>query len=190
MVYILSRITISVDDGCQSDLRLSELCLKYGFDLIIYLPVEWHSLAYFKGYKPLSYDQAKYLADIHEIGSHGITHRHLTQIPEHEAKYEIETSKDMLEDLLDVDITKFAAPRGYTNDLLTEFTLKFYEKQRLTREPGLVHIHPDSGANDNKPWQEAITPDTKEIFCHSWELDRFDLWNELEDFFERNRTTS
>lgn len=180
------NLVISVDDGCSSDMRLSELCLKYGVDLIVYLPVEWHSLAYSKGYQPLSYKDALWIADKHEIGSHGITHRYLTHIPEHEATYEIQDSKYMLEDLLNVEIDKFAPPRGYTNDLLTKFTMKFYEKQRLTKEPGLVHIHPDSGANGNKPWLDRITVRTKELFCHSWELDKYNLWDELEGFLDEN----
>lgn len=173
-------MTISVDDGCQDDLRLSDLAQKYGFDLIIYIPVEWRSLAYDKGYTPLTYDEAYSLAKMHEIGSHTVTHRHLTNLPVDEAEREIEESKAMLEQLFNTEVTKFAAPRGYTNDLLTEFTMRFYEKQRLTKAKDLVHIHPESGANDNKPWQDCITVDTKELWCHSWELNKYNLWGELE----------
>lgn len=176
-------MVISCDDGCASDKRLADLCTKYDITCIFYWPVEWHSLAYSKGYAPLSYQDACLIAENHEIGSHGITHRYLTQIPEHEAMYEIEQSKEMLEDIFNVDVERFAPARGYTNDPLTEFTLRFYEKQRLTKEPGLVHIHPDSGANDNKPWIDCITADTKELWCHSYDLDRFNLWDELEEFF-------
>jgi peptidoglycan-N-acetylglucosamine deacetylase len=175
---------ISVDDGCASDVRMAELASRYGIETIFYWPVEWHSLAYSKGYEPLNYKDAREISNNHEIGSHSITHRHLTQIPEHEAKYEIETSKKILEDMLMVKINKFAPPRGYTNETLTKFTELFYEKQRLTKEEGLIHIHPDSGANNNMPWRDCITIDTKELFCHSWELDKYNLWEEVEDLLK------
>lgn len=177
---------ISVDDGSVDDLRLADLAKRYEIELIIYLPCEWQSLAYAKGYEPLTYDAAYALAKQFEIGSHTITHRHLTKIPEEEAKSEIADSKVMLEQLFDTEITKFAPPRGYTNDLLTDFTLSFYEKQRLTKGKDLVHIHPDSGANGNKPWRDSITLDTRELWCHSWELNKYGLWDELEEFLREN----
>lgn len=175
---------LSADDGCASDFRLAELCKKYKVKCIFYWPVDWHSLAYSKGYKPLTYFQAQAIARYFEIGSHTISHRHLTDLPIDEAKYEIEMCKYILGDLFDNYPTKFAAPRGYTNPELTEFTLKHYKSQRLTKEKGLVHIHPDSGVNGNKPWRECINKDTTELWCHSHELDKFNLWKELEDYLE------
>lgn len=181
----MSKIKISCDDGCQSDKRLAELCEKYDIVCMFYWPVDWHSLAYSKGYEPLSYKDAYLIAENHEIGSHGITHRHLTQIPEHEAEYEIQYSKKMLEDMLLIQINSFAPSRGYTNEKLTEFTKLFYKKQRLTKEEGLVHIHPDSGANNNQDWKILIRqPETKEAWCHSYDLDRYELWDQLEDYFK------
>lgn len=177
---------MSVDDGCRSDLRLADLATKYEFDLIVYLPVEWQLLAYDKEYQPLTYDEAYSLAKEFEVGSHTITHRHLTKLPAHEAEEEISESKVMLEQLFNIEVSKFAPPRGYTNDSLTEFTLRFYEKQRLTKGKDLVHIHPNSGANGNKHWLDAITQDTKELWCHSWELDKFNMWDELEDYLRSN----
>ena len=173
---------ISVDDGGASDVRIAALARKYNVQCVFYWPVEWHSLAYEKGYEPLSFLQALEIARDFEIGSHTVTHRYLTQIRESEAKNEIEESKVILQNMFKQPIKKFAPPRGYTNDVLTEFTLRFYEKQRLTKGKGLVHIHPNSGANDNRPWQQRITKDTEELWCHSWELDKYDLWEELEDF--------
>jgi peptidoglycan/xylan/chitin deacetylase (PgdA/CDA1 family) len=174
---------MSVDDGCASDVRIADLASKYEIETIFYFPVEWHSLAYDKGYEPLGYDEAMKISQVHQIGSHTITHRHLTALPEVEAQKEIIGSKFMLERMFQTNITHFAPPRGYTNDKLSEFTLKFYEKQRLTKGEGLVHIHPDSGANYNVPWREyAKSIDVKEIWCHSWELDKYDLWGQLEEF--------
>lgn len=100
------------------------------------------------------------IAAEHEVGSHGVTHRYLTQIPQDQAMWEINESKARLSRMFDRDIVKFAPPRGYTNAELTAVTLKIYKSQRLTKEAGLVHLHPDSGANNNRPWRECINEDT------------------------------
>lgn len=178
------KISLSCDDACSSDVRVAELANKYNVKCTFYIPVEWHSLAHYKGYEPLSYKDALDISKKHEIGSHGITHAYLTQIPRHQAYYEVENSKSMLENLFKTTIKKFAPPRGYTNELITEFTKRFYEKQRLTKADNLVHVHPNSGANDNKPWREAITDKTTEVWFHSWELDKYNLWEELEEWLK------
>lgn len=175
---------MSIDDGCASDVRVAELASKYEIETIFYWPAEWHSLAYDKGYTPLHYGDAYLIAQGFEIGSHGLTHKYLTKIPFEEAAYEIIASKSMLQQLFKVPVNKFCYPRGYANDQLNELVLQHYESYRLTKEPGLVHIHPDSGANDNKPWQECVNEKTKELWCHSYDLDKFNMWNELEQFLK------
>jgi hypothetical protein len=93
----------------------------------------------------------------------------------------------MLERLFKVPVNKFCPPRGYTNEDLTEFTLEHYDSQRLTKGKGLVHVHPNSGANNNMDWREyAKTIDVKELWFHSWELDKYDLWEQLEEYLKEN----
>lgn len=182
---------LSVDDGCASDLRVADLAKKYEIETIFYLPVEWHSLAYDNGYEPLTYSEAYQIAKEFEVGSHTITHRHLTSLREIDAMVEIAESRLMLESLFHTKISKFCPPRGYTNEMLSEFTLKNYKSQRLTRGKGLVHIHPDSGANGNIDWREAYkiakqTCEDIECWGHSWEWDKYDMWEEIEEFFREN----
>lgn len=179
----MNKIILSIDDGCASDMRVADLASKYEIETIFYWPVEWHSLAYSKGYEPLNYGDAYEISKNFEIGSHTITHRHLTDLPLEDATYEIVASKTMLQQLFNKKVTKFCPPRGYTNEILTGITNDFYESQRLTKGAGLVHIHPNSGANDNRPWREyADTHVVRELWAHSWELDKYDLWDELEEF--------
>lgn len=174
---------ISVDDACASDLRIADLLNKYEVEAVFYWPVEWRSYAYDKGYQPLNILEAVQIANQFEIGSYTITHRHLTSLSEHEAQVEITDSKFMMEALFGKEVTKFAPPRGYTNKALTEFTLGLYESQRLTKGKGLCHIHPNSGANGNVPWREyAKNNEVEELWCHTWELDKFGLWEELEEY--------
>lgn len=178
---------ISVDDGCASDVRVAKLAKKYGIEAIFYWPVDWHSLAFVNGYEPLSWLFARAIARDFEIGSHTISHRHLTKLFEEEAKYEIEMSRYMLEDMFETNIYKFCPPRGYTNKSLTEFTINHYETQRLTKDKGLVHIHPNSGVNGNKPWRQCIDENTTEIWGHSHEFDKYGLWDELEEVLREGR---
>lgn len=178
----MPKFTLSCDDGCASDVRVAELAKKYGYDCVFYWPVEWHSLAYDMGYKPLSYEDALDISSEHEIGSHTITHRHLTKLEPNEIVDEIITSKYMLERLFnDLVITKFCPPRGYTNETIHNVIGEVYEHYRLTKGRQLVHVHPDSGANNNRPWRDCIDENTKELWMHSWELDKFNLWEEFEE---------
>lgn len=183
---------LSVDDGCSSDVRIADLAYFYQIETIFYWPVEWQSLAYANGYGPLLFSEALDLSKNFEIGSHTITHRHLTKIPFIEACHEIEDSKTMLERIFSINpmrpISKFAPPRGYTDDDLTKYTLHHYQLQRLTKEPGLVHVHPNSGANSNVHWLERVNQiEVKELFCHTWELDRYpEEWDNLEKYLREN----
>jgi len=184
----VSKFVLSCDDGCASDVRVADLCRKYGVEAIFYWPIEWQSLAYDKDYHPLTYQEALDIAKDFEIGGHTITHRHLTKMDSADASREIRDCKVMLERLFPgKKVTKFCPVRGYTNEALTRQTLTFYESQRLTRGEGLLHIHPNSGANNNMPWREyAKTIDVKEAWCHSWELNKFNLWDELEEYIREN----
>jgi peptidoglycan/xylan/chitin deacetylase (PgdA/CDA1 family) len=179
---------LSIDDGCALDVRVAALASKYGIDCTFYWPVDWHSMALASDYEPLTWHEACQIAKDHEIGSHTITHRLLTRIDKEEAYYEIEVSKYMLEDMLGCEVNKFCPPRGYTNLELSLFTDQIYQSQRLTKGKHLVHIHPQSGANGGKHWLEAITDDTTELWGHSWEIDKFNLWEELEAYFERTHS--
>lgn len=174
---------ISVDDACSSDIRLADICSKYEIECIFYWPVEWQSLAYAKGYKPLDIFEALTISKQFEVGSHSITHRLLTQIPIDEALIEIADSKVILSNMFNQAINKFCPPRGYTNKELTDYTLSLYNSQRLTKGKGLVHVHPNSGANGNIHWLDyAKKNEITEVWTHSWELDKYDEWDNLERF--------
>lgn len=183
----MANFILSVDDGCADDVRLAKLAERYKVKCVFYWPVNWTALANAHGYEPLTYKQALDIARVHEVGSHTITHRHLTKLPLEDAIHEIVESKLMLEKLFGKTVRKFCPPRGYTNEKLTEGTLNIYESQRLTKGEGLVHVHPNSGANNNMDWREyAKTIDVKEVWLHSWELNKYNLWGQLEEYLYEN----
>lgn len=180
-------LRMSVDDACQSDMRIAELASKYEVDTVFYWPLEWQNIAFQKGYKPLHFTQALDIAKTHTVGSHTITHRHLTRLDTEEEKTEeIIASKLALERIFNKEVVHFAPPRGYINQDLDRLARLFYKEVRLTKgtdDEGykLVHIHPDSGANSNQPWVNCLEDNIDvHLWCHSFELDRFGLWDELE----------
>lgn len=179
-------IRLSCDDGGASDVRVAELAEKYKIPCVFYWPVEWHSLAYYNNYFPLSYEQALKISRTHEIGSHGVTHAHLTKLPYELAVREIVESKFMLEKLFQGNkIKKFCPSRGYINKKLMDAVFPLYESIRLTKGEGLVHVHPKSGVNEEKHWLEyAKSINVRELWFHSWELDKFNLWDELENYLK------
>lgn len=192
----MPNFTVSIDDGCASDVRAAELFEKYGVRCVFYWPVEWHSLAYDNGYEPLTYRDAVRIATHHEIGSHTITHRHLTKISHKDRLEEVVASKYILEQMFpESKITKFCPPRGYIDSVDTEGALKIYDSIRLTKGSNLVHIHPNSGANDGTQWQERFMrlqesgEENIELWGHSWEWDKFNMWQEIEEFLIENTSS-
>lgn len=187
----MTKFIMSCDDGCRHDIRVSQLAKKYNIELVFYWPVNWAFLAHQHGYEPLTYREALLLAQDHEIGSHTVTHRHLTKLDLEDAVAEVLDSKLMLKRLFPGQkIEKFCPPRGYTNTNITDATLGLYESQRLTKGEGLLHVHPNSGANNNMDWREyAKTIDVKEVWMHSWEIQKYNLWQQLEDFLYENTSS-
>lgn len=179
-------LKLSCDDGCASDVKVADLCNKYELQCIFYIPVEWHSLAHDMGYKPLEFSELEEINNTFEIGSHSITHRHLTKIPEDEAIYEIEESGHILSHMISKEVKSFAPPRGYLNPHLTKHAEAIYDNIRLTRGKNLVHVHPNSGANDNQDWKilaiQKMNDGDIELWLHSWEIDKFNMWDELDEF--------
>jgi len=57
----------------------------------------------------------QFMAQGHEVGSHSLTHPHLTKLDKHQAHHEILTSKQKLEGLIGERVTSFAYPYGDEN---------------------------------------------------------------------------
>lgn len=201
------RITLSIDDGSSDDYKIAKLCDKYGVECIFYLPVDIIGLSMMKGWEPLSPVQESFIARNFEVGSHTITHRYLTQIDLSEAVDEITTSKQMLENKYDQNITKFAYPRGYANDRLKQVVQNAgYEYARSTvighiGEPEdkffastAVHIGcPVRAEYAGSTWLEyglklleQARAENKdfEAWGHGWEITRYNEWKNVEKFIK------
>lgn len=201
------NILISVDDGCDSDFRLAKLLQKYDLNAVFFWPVDIQGLAIYKGWKPLTPIHEAFIAREFEVGSHTISHRYLTQIPFEEAVTEIVDSKKTLENKYDQNITKFCYPRGYATPKLAQVVKKAgYEYARTT---AIGHVgRPDDpymagtavhmgcpvrleyeGTNwfkyGLKMFHKAKSKDKDfHAWCHSWEIDRYNEWENVEKFFK------
>jgi len=70
----------------------------------------------------MTWDDVRQLADVpgFSIGSHTVTHQHLTQIPLNDVIFEVTSSKKQLEDEIGRPITLFSYPYGdFNNDVIT-----------------------------------------------------------------------
>lgn len=206
----MTKFEISIDDGCQLDLRIAKLCKKYDIPCTFYIPVDYITLALNKGYEPLNQRAYRYIIDNFEIGSHGVTHRYLTQIPKDEARDEIFASKQMMEAMTGQTIDKFCYPRGYADDQIKRWVKQAgYTVGRSTAIGSLeapqdpyfaettVHIGcPVRPEYAGTTWLEYAVekyrecyenPDKDYIYHawgHSWEIDKYNEWDNVKKFFK------
>ena len=110
-------VVFTFDDGYTSHLEhAASLLIRYRFTGTFFVTPE-------KIGKPgyLNWEQLKKLVFLGmEIGSHGLTHRPLTQLPRAVLENELVQSKRMLETQLGVPVHSIAAPGGFWNATVAE----------------------------------------------------------------------
>jgi len=198
-------IITSWDDGCNHDVRLSQLLEKYNLPAIFYIPSKWIDYGYMKGYVPLTEDQLLDISSKFEIGAHGRTHALLTKISLDAAEIEIVRGKEEMEDFIDKDITSFCYPRGYANDPIKNIVRKHFDTARNTLVGSIeededpiwqstsVHVCADRDKYLGDNWLDYGLKLLKQakrrkdsvfhIWGHSWEIDHKDGWRGLELLF-------
>ena len=192
----------SWDDGRSEDLRLAKLLLKYQIPAIFYIPSNTE-LAY--GDITALYQQG------FQIGGHTSSHpEDMKVLSDSEQFMEIMANKRYLEGILnligEVDITSFCYPSGKYNDITIECLKKAGFKEARTtkilrtdkaedpfRIATTVHVYPNKKEYKDESWAEVAknlydeAKDKKGYFHlwgHSWEIEKFKLWEELETFFK------
>ena len=78
----------------------------------------------------------EWLAAGHDIGSHTLSHPHLTQLPTERAREEISASKKLLEDLFGRPIEHFCYPYGALNPTVRNLVIEAGYRTACTTEPG------------------------------------------------------
>lgn len=197
-------IETSWDDGHVLDLRLSKILKDNGLPGIFYVPTKVRGR---NGVKGLSNQELKTLSQYFEIGSHTVSHPLLTEIDTDIVRYELIRSKEWLDNFLGKEVKSFCYPRGYHNDKIREIVQQCgYIEARTTKRildntfPGnpfkkhtTIHIYPHTDEYQGLEWyqkgKELIDKVISDggyfhIWGHSWEIEKFNYWNDVEDFFK------
>ena len=137
------RVVITFDDGYEDNLRFAQPILqKYGFTGTVFIVASLAntkeilepdlSLAQYGGkpsdYQMLSWSDVQALVDSGwQVGSHTMTHPHLTKIDAKRVKWEISESKAVIEDHIGNSVDMFCYPAGhYNRNIMEEVRLAGY----------------------------------------------------------------
>ena len=188
-------ITFSYDDGREQDIRLVEIFNKYGMKATFHL----------NGNKYLNKtdDELKEIAKIyegHEISCHTFHHPSLENMPVSIATKDITDDRKMLEKMSGYIIRGMSYPFGtYNNDVINAMKAGGMEYSRTVGSTGSFYIpkdfmiwNPTCHHNSdllgllekfhNIAW---IDLSLFYIWGHSYEFDRDNNWNKIEEFCEK-----
>jgi peptidoglycan/xylan/chitin deacetylase (PgdA/CDA1 family) len=126
---LTTHVSLSFDDGHPLDLRLAKLLKRYGLRATFYIPLANRENPV------LGPSGIRRLRDLgFEIGSHGLTHERVHQMPELEARREFYLSRRSLERILEEPVRGFCFSGGKTRKPLAVWVAQEgYDYCRSTR---------------------------------------------------------
>lgn len=196
----------SLDDGSLLDLKAASILDKYQLPGTFYIVVDWVGKP---GY--MAWDDIKHLDSAgFNIGSHTVNHpMNLRELFEEDLFYEVQNSKDMIETVLGHNISRFCYPRGRADERVKDQVARAgYAKARTTGKPGVtddsdplwlpgtIHMYPRK-EYDGKRWldfgKEVVDRVSESggyvnLWGHGEELEKFDYWEDLEEFLRYVKT--
>jgi len=127
-------VCFTFDDGCASDLHVAAPLLgKISFSATFYVTVEHLGKP---GY--LSKTELQELNRLgFEIGSHSMTHRHLSDLDQKQIHSELVDSKQALEAIVGTAVDHFSCPGGRVNTLVIQMALEAGYKSVATSQLGI-----------------------------------------------------
>ena len=127
-----SNAVITFDDGCEDNYAVAYPILQ-GFNRKAYFFILVSNIGT-SGY--MDWRQIQALKDAGmTIGSHGMTHRILTDLSNDQLDYELRESKNILEDNLKCCIDNLSIPRGFYNTRVIDRAIKAGYKTIFTSNP-------------------------------------------------------
>lgn len=128
----VKAIILTFDDGDITNYKYAYPILKdKGFTAYFFIIVSKVGAG---GY--MNWEQIRELRDSGMIiGSHGMTHRILTELSDKEIDYELRQSKKVLEDNLNHPINYFSIPRGFYNQIIIKKAKEIGYKAVFTSNP-------------------------------------------------------
>lgn len=202
-------VIFSFDDGDLADKKMITLLNKYNLSGTIFL----NSGLFHEEQKMDFQEYVELLKDNnHYIGSHTSNHKSLWTLPKEEYILEISNDKKRLEEIFNREIDMFCYPgttahkeqytdesvsfleeMGFTSARLVETQDEFYKNDDFLLWKPNGHFKPGSdweGSKDIKKllveFIESKDPrdDLFHFWTHSWELDKKEMWDELEEIFK------
>lgn len=188
----------SWDDGRMQDLRLAPLLKAYDIPAIFYIPNN----------ADLSNSQIVALSKDFEVGGHTVNHpAYIRDLPEELVREEVAPNRKWLRELTGQEVTSFCYPRGRYNDMVKRIVAEAgFTEGRTTKvlyvERNIedrfetntsIHVHPSRTEYEGENWLELakqLYNQASEVngyfhlWGHSWEVDKYGMWGELEEFFQ------
>ncbi len=156
----------------------------------------------------LSRTDVKKIGERFQVGGHTVSHpQDMKLLSKEQLVDEIENNKKWLEDTVGKEIKWFCYPRGrYNEEVIDVVKASGYKYARTTlvgntdycenhyRVHTSVHVYPFRKEYNGVKWldyakeQFEIAKNKKDgyfhIFGHSWEIEKYNLWDELESLFK------
>jgi peptidoglycan-N-acetylglucosamine deacetylase len=190
------KIIFSCDDGHMLDIKLASLLKKYSIPGLFFWPIECDMVKSKLG---------KSIAREFTIGSHTVTHPHLNEIESEEWLWkELNWSREYLQKKYVQPIEWLCYPRGrYSDEVIRVAQLAGYSYARTTvvgnvnkNDPPFeikTAVHVYQRKEYDRDWLEYAKLKWLEsrrvrgvyhIWGHSWEIDRDNNWDKLEELFK------
>ena len=184
-------LTMSFDDGKLADIRLAELFKKYGIKATFH-----YNSANIGKESYVTADDVRKIGEYHEVSCHGHTHAFLDKIPASFSVKEILEDKQALEDITGELVRGLSYPYGtYTNEVLTLLPMLGIEYGRTINNTNSCYL-PDNFLEWNptchqshdidKMWNKLMKFNKHirllYIWGHSYEFDRDNTWERMENF--------
>lgn len=188
------RFESSWDDGAELDLKVVQLLKQYKLPGIFYLTTRC----------PMFYEIPMLVKNKFEVGGHTMTHpMDMKELDVDEIDWEIGSNKKLLQ-LEGAEVTKFCYPRGRYDQRVIDCLKHYKFRQARTtkvlsiktddpfRTDTTIHIFPRQEYN-GKHWLDMAKEYTAKasmesgefrIWGHSWEVEKFKEWENLEAFFK------
>ena len=201
-------LTFSYDDGTKHDIRLVDIFNRYGLKGTFNLntgrfpPDDTPSRpSYYNGRMTKERTYELFANSGHEVAVHTLTHPFLEQLPVNTAAYEVLEDRKALEDMFGTVIRGMAYPYGTYSDKVVEVLkscgIAYARTTKVTgdfslptdwlRLPATCHHNAKNLMELGKKFVNETPNRTSWLFYvwgHSYEFDRNDNWDIIENFAE------
>lgn len=193
------RVEISVDDGTRLDIKVMNMLDKYRLHGIFYIPVLTTELT----------PREIFLLSLqHEIGAHTMTHpQDIKRLSDEDVRYEVIKSKIALEAITGKPVHSFCYPRGRFNAKTKEIVEDagflwartarvncFTESKDPFETDTSVHFYHGRKEYNGDSLIKRVSDGLKKasetedgyfhLWLHSNEVDKHNLWSQLEEAFK------